>query len=127
MLAIARGLAAQPEVLLLDEPLLGLAPAIVKDVFSALAKLRAQGMTLLLVDQLASMALSLADRAYVLSAGEVVHAGPSDPLLEPGVLARAYLGARADTVAAVRSFPERRLRPSGPPPTISPASNERPR
>ncbi len=92
MLALARGLAASPKVLLLDEPSLGLAPAIVNELFGALARLRAEGRTILLVDQMARMALSLADRAYVLSSGKIVFAGTAAELKNNPVLERAYLG-----------------------------------
>jgi len=92
MLALARGLAASPKVLLLDEPSLGLAPAIVNELFGALAQLRAEGRTILLVDQMARMALSLADRAYVLSSGRIVFAGTAAELKNNPVLERAYLG-----------------------------------
>jgi len=93
MLALARGLAANPRVLLLDEPSLGLAPAIVKELFGALAQLRAEGRTIVLVDQMARLALSLADRAYVLSSGKIVFAGTADELRNNPVLERAYLGS----------------------------------
>ena len=93
MLAIARGLAAQPRVLLLDEPSLGLAPAIVQELFATLATLRARGITLLLVDQMARMVLTLADRATVLNAGQVVYAGHTAALENADVLAQAYLGS----------------------------------
>ena len=89
---LARGLAANPKVLLLDEPSLGLAPAIVNELFVALAQLRAEGRTILLVDQMARMALSLADRAYVLSSGKIVFAGTAEELKNNPVLERAYLG-----------------------------------
>ena len=92
MLALARGLAADPKVLLLDEPSLGLAPAIVNELFGALAKLRAEGRTILLVDQMAHLALALADRAYVLSAGKIVFSGTAAELKNNPVLERAYLG-----------------------------------
>ncbi len=92
MLALARGLAADPKVLLLDEPSLGLAPAIVNELFGALARLRAEGRTILLVDQMAHLALALADRAYVLSAGRIVFSGTAAELKNNPVLERAYLG-----------------------------------
>ena len=71
MLAIARGLMAKPRLLLLDEPSLGLAPQVVNDLFAVLDRLRAEAATILLVDQMAGLALSLADRAYVLEQGKI--------------------------------------------------------
>ena len=70
MLAIARGLMSKPQILLLDEPSLGLAPAIIEELYGTLDELRAQGMTLLLVDQMAAMALGIADRGYVIASGK---------------------------------------------------------
>lgn len=92
MLAIGRALMADPEVLLLDEPSLGLAPRVVEEVFEALAQLKAQGLTMLIVEQNAEMALGLADRAYVLEAGRVVLADPAARLRENPDLVRIYLG-----------------------------------
>lgn len=92
MLALARGLAAKPVVLLLDEPSLGLAPAIVDELFVRLAALRKEGMTLLLVDQMADMALALSDTSNLLSAGNMVFQGTPDKLKEANLLELAYLG-----------------------------------
>jgi ABC-type branched-subunit amino acid transport system ATPase component/ABC-type branched-subunit amino acid transport system permease subunit len=92
MLAIARGLIAKPKVLLLDEPSLGLAPALINELFHVLAELRDQGMTILLVDQMAALALSVADRGYVLESGAIVHAGVAGELRDDPALERAYLG-----------------------------------
>lgn len=92
MLAIARGLMARPHVLMLDEPSLGLAPKLVEELFDLLAQLRDEGVTILLVDQAAVMALSVADRAYVLQSGSIVHAGPAAALRVDPAVARAYLG-----------------------------------
>jgi branched-chain amino acid transport system ATP-binding protein len=93
MLAVARGLMSQPVLLLLDEPSLGLAPKIIEELFAALDALRGEGLTVLLVDQMAALALSLADHAYVLESGRVVAQGTAQSLLADGSLVRAYLGA----------------------------------
>jgi ABC-type branched-subunit amino acid transport system ATPase component/ABC-type branched-subunit amino acid transport system permease subunit len=93
MLAIARGLMARPRVLMLDEPSLGLAPKLVEGLYDLLAELRDEGVTILLVDQAAVMALSVADRAYVLQSGRVVHAGSAQQLRADPALAQAYLGS----------------------------------
>ena len=92
MLAIARGLIAKPSVLLLDEPSLGLAPALIGELYQVLAELRDQGMTILLVDQMAALALAVADRGYVMESGKVVHAGVTAELRNDPALERAYLG-----------------------------------
>jgi ABC-type branched-subunit amino acid transport system ATPase component/ABC-type branched-subunit amino acid transport system permease subunit len=93
MLALARALVARPKVLLLDEPSLGLAPALVQELFDVLAQLRDEGVTILLVDQMAANALAVADRGYVLASGRVVHAGTAAELRNDPALERAYLGA----------------------------------
>ena len=93
MLAIARALLAEPRLLLLDEPSLGLAPLVVARVFETLAELRGQGMTMLLVEQNALRALRLADRAYVMELGKLVMTGTGATLLHDERVARAYLGA----------------------------------
>ena len=93
MLAIARGLMARPRVLMLDEPSLGLAPKLVEGLYDLLAELRDEGVTILLVDQTAAMALSVADRAYVLQSGSIVHSGAASGLRADPALAQAYLGA----------------------------------
>jgi ABC-type branched-subunit amino acid transport system ATPase component len=92
MLAIARGLMAKPRILLLDEPSLGLAPAIIDELFDVLAGLRDEGVTILLVDQMAALALALADRGYVLESGRIVGAGPAAALADDPALEAAYLG-----------------------------------
>ncbi len=92
MLAIARGLMARPRLLLLDEPSLGLAPRLVREVFAALERLREDGLTLLVVDQMAETALTVADRAYVLEGGRIVLEGVASELLLHEDVARAYLG-----------------------------------
>ncbi|PWR04605.1 ABC transporter [Meridianimarinicoccus roseus] len=92
MLAIARGLIARPHILLLDEPSLGLAPAIITELYDVLADLRDEGVTILLVDQMAALALAIADRGYVLENGRVVQAGEADELRRDASIEQAYLG-----------------------------------
>ncbi|HKF42147.1 MAG TPA: ABC transporter ATP-binding protein [Thermoanaerobaculia bacterium] len=93
MCAIGRGLMSQPRLLLLDEPALGLAPLLVKEVFSALARIREQGVTILLVEQNVPHALALADRAYVLETGRVTLAGTSADLSRDPRVREQFLGA----------------------------------
>jgi branched-chain amino acid transport system ATP-binding protein len=92
MLAIGRALMAQPKLLLLDEPSLGLAPVLVKEVLAALERIRQQGKTLLVVEQNAKMALSLADRGYVIETGRPVLTAPAAELLRDPMVRQAYLG-----------------------------------
>jgi branched-chain amino acid transport system ATP-binding protein len=92
MLAIARGMMALPRVLLLDEPSLGLAPAIVNELFDVLAQMRDDGVTILLVDQVAALALAIADRAYVLESGRIVRADSASALARDPEVEAAYLG-----------------------------------
>jgi ABC-type branched-subunit amino acid transport system ATPase component len=92
MLAIARGLMARPKLLLLDEPSLGLAPQVINDLFAALDRLREEAATILLVDQMAGLALALADRAYVIEGGRIVAAGAAADIAAHGALEKAYLG-----------------------------------
>ena len=95
MLAIGRALMARPKVLLLDEPSLGLAPLLVRQIFRNLAELKAAGVTMLLVGQNTTPALDLADRAYVLRTGEISLAGSAADLkADYEAVAAAYLGAR---------------------------------
>ncbi|SMP65781.1 branched-chain amino acid ABC transporter ATP-binding protein/permease [Noviherbaspirillum suwonense] len=93
MLAVARGLMSRPRILLLDEPSLGLAPKVIAELFAALDRLRSEGMTILLVDQMAALALALADRAYVIEGGRVVAQGTAAEIAADDALAQAYLGA----------------------------------
>jgi branched-chain amino acid transport system ATP-binding protein len=92
MLAVARGLLARPDILLLDEPSLGLAPAVAAELFGQFARLRDEGMTLLIVDQMADHVLGIADRGYVLASGRVVAQGRASELKD-AKLDDAYLGA----------------------------------
>jgi len=91
MLAIARGLMSRPRLLLLDEPSLGLAPAVINELFAALDRLRGESATILLVDQMSGLALALADRAYVLEGGRVLASGAADEIVRGGALEKAYL------------------------------------
>ena len=92
MLAIGRGLMAQPKILLLDEPSLGLAPKMIAELFAALEALREESMTVLLVDQMAGLALALCDCAYVIESGRVVARGSPQSIAQDPALAKAYLG-----------------------------------
>jgi branched-chain amino acid transport system ATP-binding protein len=92
MLALARGLMARPRVLLLDEPSLGLSPLLIRDIFTAIGRLRAGGLTTLLVEQMAGQALALADRAYVLERGRITLEGPAVAVREHPAVIQAYLG-----------------------------------
>jgi branched-chain amino acid transport system ATP-binding protein len=92
MLAIARALMARPKLCIFDEPSLGLAPKIVEEVEQILARIKAMGTTIVLVEQNAAMALRLADRAYVLEAGEVVLHGTGQELKNDPQVSKAYLG-----------------------------------
>ena len=92
MLVIGRALMSKPRLLLLDEPSLGLAPQLVEQIFDILAEIRRQGVTVLLVEQNASMALELGDRAYVLEAGSLVLHGSGKELADNPDIQRAYLG-----------------------------------
>jgi branched-chain amino acid transport system ATP-binding protein len=94
MLAVARGLMGRPKLLLLDEPSLGLAPIIVQQLFAVLQQIRLRGTTILLVEQNAHMALSIADRGYVLETGRLIMEGSSAELLGNEEVRAAYLGRR---------------------------------
>ena len=99
MLAVARGLMARPRFLLLDEPSLGLAPILVRDIFAAIRHLPAEGVTVLLVEQMAAQALQLADRAYVLERGRIMLEGPAAEVARDPSVVQAYLGRRHDARA----------------------------
>ncbi|MGI0485719.1 ABC transporter ATP-binding protein [Pantanalinema rosaneae CENA516] len=92
MLAIARALMSRPKLLLLDEPSLGLAPAIVREIFGIIQTLRTTGVTILLVEQNANLALQHADRGYVLEAGQITLTGNASDLLADDRVKQAYLG-----------------------------------
>mgnify|MGYP006296026799 CR=1 FL=1 len=92
MLAIARGLMAHPELMLLDEPSMGLAPLIVEQIFDIIHEINQQGTSILLVEQNAQMALAVADRGYVFETGKVVLEGSDEELLNNPMVQEAYLG-----------------------------------
>jgi branched-chain amino acid transport system ATP-binding protein len=92
MLAIGRALMGNPKLLLLDEPSLGLAPLIVKDIFKVIKQINERGVTVLLVEQNSKAALQIADRGYVLENGEIVLADTADALLDNKEIQRSYLG-----------------------------------
>lgn len=92
MVALARALISRPKLLMLDEPSLGLAPKLVRSIFDAFGKLRDSGLTLLLVEQIAWLALEFCDRAYVLEFGEVKASGSGEEILKNPQVLEAYLG-----------------------------------
>jgi len=92
MLAIGRGMMARPKVLLLDEPSMGLAPILVEEIFSIIKEINSQGVAILLVEQNALMALSVANRGYVLETGRIVLEGTGQALLQNPQVMKAYLG-----------------------------------
>ena len=94
MLAIGRALMANPKVLLLDEPSLGLAPLVIKDIFNVLQELRREGSTILIVEQNALATLKIADYAYVLELGSISMSGPAAELIHDQRLIDAYLGGK---------------------------------
>ena len=93
MLAMGRALRSHPKTILMDEPSMGLSPKLVKEIFSIIRKLHEQGITILLVEQNAKMALSIADRAYVLETGRITMEGDAKELLNNEQVRKAYLGA----------------------------------
>jgi branched-chain amino acid transport system ATP-binding protein len=93
MLAIGRALMARPELIMMDEPSLGLAPLVVKDVFNIIQEIHKQGMTILLIEQNANAALNIADYGYVLETGKIVLEGPGKELAENEEVKKAYLGS----------------------------------
>ena len=93
MLAMARALMSQPRLLMLDEPSMGLAPILVEQIFDIITELHQAGVTILLVEQNAQMALQVADRAYVMETGLITMQGPADELLHNDAVQKAYLGS----------------------------------
>jgi len=92
MLVVGRALIARPQLLLLDEPSLGLAPTLVAELFDTIDRIHREGMTILLVEQNAQMALEVADYAYVLELGKIALEGPSKDLIRNDQVRKAYLG-----------------------------------
>ena len=100
MLAVGRALMAEPRLLMLDEPSIGLAPLIVQEILRVIGQLKSEGLTIILVEQNARLALSVADRGYVLEVGRIVLQGSSAELSADPRLSQAYLGGAADYAAA---------------------------
>ena len=92
MLAVGRALMSNPKIILMDEPSMGLSPLLVKEIFHIIQEVHKQGITVLLVEQNAKMALSIADRAYVLETGHISMSGPAQELLNDEKVKKAYLG-----------------------------------
>ena len=92
MLAVGRALMSRPSILLMDEPSMGLSPLLVKEIFKIIQEVHKQGMTVLLVEQNAKMALSISDRAYVLETGRISMSGAASDLLNDEKVKKAYLG-----------------------------------
>ena len=112
MLAIARGLMAKPKILVLDEPSLGVAPLLVAEIFRLIVALRQQGITILLAEQNARQALSIADRGYVFENGRITLSGAAKDLLNSREIAERYLGmsGTAETSDAVAASLAEKLR-----------------
>lgn len=109
MLAIARGFMARPKLLLLDEPSLGLSPSLVGEIFDIITRLnREQGLTILLVEQNANVALQVASRGYVMEVGGMVMDGPSDVLLDSEDIKEFYLGKKDEGVRGRRRWKKRK-------------------
>lgn len=94
MLAVARSLMSHPKIMMLDEPSLGLAPLIVKDIFEIIKQINKEGVTILLIEQNANMALRIADRAFVLETGKIIMEGSGKDLLNDPKIKEAYLGKK---------------------------------
>ncbi|MCA0921820.1 ABC transporter ATP-binding protein [Pseudooceanicola nanhaiensis] len=100
MVAIGRALMSKPDLLLLDEPSLGLAPIVVQEVFAALVRIRDTGLTIMIVEQNARATLALADRAYLLEAGRIIGTGRADALRNDPAVVRAFLGGLSGNAPA---------------------------
>ena len=115
MLAIGRALMARPRLLLLDEPSLGLAPLLVREIFRTIQAINRQGVTILLVEQNARMALRVAHRAYVLETGRIALAGTPAELQQDARMRRAYLGSRARATPRLQGQGQVQAQGQGPP------------
>jgi branched-chain amino acid transport system ATP-binding protein len=113
MLAIGRALMGQPKLLALDEPSLGLAPKVMVTVFDAIRAIAKTGITILLVEQNARAALTVAQRGYVLATGRVVYQGSAEQLTQSEMVQQAFVGARPPGVSERKSRRQRRLEPAG--------------
>ena len=111
MLAMGRALMSHPKTILMDEPSMGLSPKLVKEIFSIIRKLHEQGITILLVEQNAKMALSIADRAYVLETGRITMEGDAKELLNNEQVRKAYLAP--ETVSVLFRRLESEIIPAG--------------
>ena len=94
MLAVGRALLSRPQLMMMDEPSLGLAPLIIKDIFNIIQEINSRGMTILLIEQNANMALKVAHQAYVLETGKITMSGTGQELLENPDIKAAYLGKK---------------------------------
>lgn len=103
MLAFGRALMSKPKILLLDEPSTGLAPLVIKEIFNVITKLKNEGITILLVEQNARIALKVSDRAYVIETGRIVISGTTEELLQSHEVQRAYLGSSVDGFLGVKN------------------------
>ena len=108
MLAISRALMARPKLMLLDEPSLGLAPLLVREIFAVIASLRQDGMTILLVEQNANMALGVADYGYIMETGRIVMEDRADALRDNPTVQEFYLGIAAEAEAGPRRYKRRK-------------------
>src|SRR5262249_11104112 len=125
MLALGRALMSEPKLLMLDEPSLGLAPAIVDTLYDTLRRLHAEALTLLLAEQGAPLALELAAHAYVLQPGRTVLDGPADQLARDPQVQRIYLGVKDDGTAAGAAQGEAAAPPpTGPAPGAEPQNSQ---
>ena len=96
MLAVGRAIMSDPQLLMLDEPSMGLAPLVVAEIFNVIRKVHDMGITVLLVEQNAKMALKISDKAYLLNTGSIVGSGTGDEFIKGDVLTSVYLGGKKE-------------------------------